>query len=100
QVLPPQPDLFARVTPSLSKPSGALAAFLNPHLAGRPDGAFSAARAVGAWLLTLLPERARSDVEITREVHRLVEELLFNVCDHAVTGRKSMSLILVNWTRG
>lgn len=85
------------------------AAFVNPHRSAGPLGAPSGvAEVIRPWLHRLLPKLAksaqRSDVvpSFVRDIGKLIDELVANVCDHAVA-RGSLgthSLVLASHARG
>lgn len=90
------PMFRRRLVPKVDEESRVVA-FVNPHIGSRPGEPLSVARAMGQWVRGL-PKLARARPSFMRLLTQIIDELVWNVGDHA--GPNAKSTILVNSSRG
>jgi hypothetical protein len=79
------------------------AAFVQPHLASVVAGGTEVTRVLRPWLLRMVGRCPEQDPSFVGDIGKLVEELVENVREHAVTeadGKPVCSLVDVSITRG
>lgn len=82
---------------------GEYAAFVNPHLVGRPFGQSDLSGIVQPWLAQFFPPGIHLNRLFLQDISDIIDELLSNVCDHAASQERLpelRSLVLVTLARG